>query len=65
VFARLLAGWKGQGYELVALRRVLDATRSRALPAHRVVTAGIAGRSGRLMMQGPAVAPPGMVRQPG
>jgi peptidoglycan/xylan/chitin deacetylase (PgdA/CDA1 family) len=57
VLIRLLAGWRSQGYELVAMRRVLDATRSGTLPAHRVVAAGLAGRSGRLMMQGPAVAP--------
>jgi hypothetical protein len=65
VLARLLAGWKGQGYELVALRRVLDAASSRTLPAHRVIAAGIPGRSGHLMTQGPAVAPAGMVHEPG
>jgi peptidoglycan/xylan/chitin deacetylase (PgdA/CDA1 family) len=51
-FERLLAGWKAQGYELVAtetLWRSVDATR---LPRCEVIQAEVPGRSGTLAVQG-------------
>jgi len=51
-FDALLAGWKAQGYELVAtemLWRTIDATR---LPRCEVIQAEVPGRSGTLAVQG-------------
>ena len=53
IFEKLLAGWKDQGYELVAMRELLDGAGA-ALPLHSVVEAPIRGRSGTLATQGPA-----------
>jgi undecaprenyl phosphate-alpha-L-ara4FN deformylase len=56
VFERLLAGWRVQGYELVAtqaLFRTLDVAR---LPRHAVTMGEIAGRSGTLALQGAPAA---------
>jgi peptidoglycan/xylan/chitin deacetylase (PgdA/CDA1 family) len=53
-FGQLLEGWKAQGYELVAMKDLVDATDARALPLHEVVDAPVAGRSGTLACQGPA-----------
>jgi undecaprenyl phosphate-alpha-L-ara4FN deformylase len=51
IFEKLLAGWKAQGYELVATRdlaRGLDRSR---LPVYEVVMGEIPGRSGTLAVQ--------------
>lgn len=51
-FDALLAGWKAQGYELVAtqaLWRTIDATR---LPRCEIIQAEVPGRSGTLAVQG-------------
>jgi hypothetical protein len=56
-FEMLLEGWKAQGYTLVALREIFAALDRRGLPMHSVVTAGVAGRSGTLAVQGPAFLP--------
>ncbi|MEG0821768.1 MAG: polysaccharide deacetylase family protein [Burkholderiaceae bacterium] len=54
-FERLLAGWRDQGYELVACRRRFESLDIAALPRHRVAMAEIPGRSGTLALQGSAV----------
>jgi peptidoglycan/xylan/chitin deacetylase (PgdA/CDA1 family) len=52
VFEKLLAGWKAQGYQLVATRDI-DATLDHAtLPVHTVVMGTLPGRSGTLALQG-------------
>jgi peptidoglycan/xylan/chitin deacetylase (PgdA/CDA1 family) len=56
-FEMLLEGWKAQGYQLVALREIFATLDRRGLPMHSVATAGIAGRSGTLAVQGPAFLP--------
>ena len=53
-FERLLAGWREQGYELVAMRELLDGARVADLPLHSVIDAPVPGRSGTLATQGPA-----------
>jgi hypothetical protein len=52
LFEQLLAGWKSQGYELVALEaihRSLDVAR---LPRCEVLQGTVPGRSGTLAVQG-------------
>lgn len=53
VFDDLLAGWKAQGYSLVALGDYADALDISSLPRCVLREAGIPGRSGTLMVQGP------------
>jgi hypothetical protein len=55
VIDRLLAGWRDQGYRLGALRTLADETPRASLPRHEVVSGCVAGRSGTLLVQGPAV----------
>jgi peptidoglycan/xylan/chitin deacetylase (PgdA/CDA1 family) len=52
-FEKLLAGWKAQGYELVALRDLFSAVEPAALPLHEVRNAEVPGRTGNLAVQGP------------
>jgi peptidoglycan/xylan/chitin deacetylase (PgdA/CDA1 family) len=52
VFERLLEGWKQQGYELAAMREIVLGREPHSLPAHEVIAAPIAGRSGTLATQG-------------
>ncbi|HSN17695.1 MAG TPA: polysaccharide deacetylase family protein [Gammaproteobacteria bacterium] len=54
VFEKLLAGWKGQGYELVATRDINASLDHAKLPVHTVVMGEVPGRSGTLALQGPA-----------
>lgn len=54
VFEKLLAGWKTQGYELVATRDIAAKLDREALPIHTVVMGELPGRSGTLALQGPA-----------
>jgi undecaprenyl phosphate-alpha-L-ara4FN deformylase len=54
VLEKLLAGWKAQGYERVAMRELVADSASASLPLHSVVDAPLAGRSGTLASQGPA-----------
>ena len=54
VFEKLLAGWKAQGHELVAMRDYFATLDPRALPLHQATQEPIAGRSGTLATQGPA-----------
>src|SRR6185437_15974314 len=53
-FEKLLGGWRAQGYELVAMRDLVAATRAESLPLHSVVDAPLPGRAGALAAQGPA-----------
>lgn len=52
VFEKLLAGWKTQGYELVATRDIAARLDRAKLPVHEVVMGEIPGRSGTLALQG-------------
>lgn len=52
VFERLLEGWRSQGYELVSLRGLFDATDLWTLPHHKLVRGEVEGRAGTLMLQG-------------
>jgi peptidoglycan/xylan/chitin deacetylase (PgdA/CDA1 family) len=54
VFRRLLDGWRAQGYELVSMRTLLDSLDIASLPAARVQSGSVPGRSGELAVQGPA-----------
>jgi peptidoglycan/xylan/chitin deacetylase (PgdA/CDA1 family) len=53
VFDQLLAGWKAQGWRLVAMRTIYDALDPLALPRCEVAYGEVPGRSGRLLVQGP------------
>lgn len=53
VLDRLLAGWKDQGYQLVATRDIFAALELKNLPRHEVLFTEIPGRSGKLFVQGP------------
>jgi undecaprenyl phosphate-alpha-L-ara4FN deformylase len=57
VLERLLEGWKRQGYEVCALRELVDRTDVAKLPMHSVVDGPVAGRSGALALQGPVFLP--------
>lgn len=54
VLDQLLTGWREQGYELVATRDLYAALDFKDLPRHEVRFEEIPGRSGTLMVQGPA-----------
>lgn len=51
VFAKLLQGWKKQGYELINCQQLL-AAQAQPLPKHHLKIGSMAGRSGTLMLQG-------------
>ena len=53
VFRRLLDGWRAQGYRLVSMHTLLESLDIAALPAGRVQTGSVPGRSGALAVQGP------------
>lgn len=56
VFEKLLAGWRAQGYELVATETIAAGLDRKKLPMHTVVMGEIPGRSGTLALQaGPCV----------
>jgi len=52
VLDKLLAGWKEQGFELVATRDIHAALDLKSLPRHEVLFTEIPGRSGKLFVQG-------------
>jgi undecaprenyl phosphate-alpha-L-ara4FN deformylase len=54
VLEKLLEGWKAQGYQLVAMRSLVEATDPGTIPLHSVVDGPVPGRSGTLALQGPA-----------
>ena len=53
VLDKLLAGWKAQGFELVALRDIYTSLELKNLARHEVLFAEIPGRSGKRFVQGP------------
>ncbi len=53
-FEALLAGWRAQGYRLVAMRELYEGLDRPALPLHTVGPGEVPGRSGTLAVQGPA-----------
>jgi hypothetical protein len=57
VFDALLAGWKAQGYELVAIRDVVARHDPKLLPLHSVEMGALPGRSGTLALQGAPFLP--------
>jgi undecaprenyl phosphate-alpha-L-ara4FN deformylase len=54
VFRRLIHGWHGQGYQLVSMRTLFAGLNVASLPAGRVQSGSVPGRSGSLAVQGPA-----------
>lgn len=56
-FDKLLAGWKAQGYELVSMKQLVEATDAAKLPMHSVVQGVVPGRSGTLALQAGAFLP--------
>jgi undecaprenyl phosphate-alpha-L-ara4FN deformylase len=57
VFDQLLCGWKSQGYQLVAMRDLVDGSEPAKLPLHAVEMGVLPGRSGTLACQGAAFLP--------
>lgn len=57
VFEQLLEGWRSQGYALVATRTLAATLDHKALPMNTVVMGEVAGRSGKLALQGPGCEP--------
>jgi undecaprenyl phosphate-alpha-L-ara4FN deformylase len=53
VFRRLIQGWRAQGYQLVSMRTLFAALEPAQLPAARVLSGSVPGRSGSLAVQGP------------
>lgn len=53
IFEKLLAGWKSQGYRLIATRDINASLDHATLPVHTVVMGEVPGRSGKLALQGP------------
>jgi len=51
VFEALLAGWKAQGWRLVAMRTMYEGLAPMALPRCEVGYGEIAGRSGEVLVQ--------------
>jgi peptidoglycan/xylan/chitin deacetylase (PgdA/CDA1 family) len=52
VFEKLLAGWRAQGYQLVAMSEVANRLNVASLPRCEMVRGELPGRSGTLMLQG-------------
>ena len=53
VLRRLIQGWHGQGYQLVSMRTLFAGLNLDSLPAGRVQSGSVPGRSGVLAVQGP------------
>jgi len=53
-FARLLSGWRAQGFDLIALADAVATHDPSTLPRCQVLRGTVPGRSGTLMVQGPA-----------
>lgn len=54
VFEKLLAGWKAQGYQLTQMHDIYQSLDYQTVPFHEMSMASIAGRSGKLAVQGKA-----------
>ncbi len=52
IFEELLAGWKSQGYELVAMRDLYQTLDMNRLPRNELAMGEVPGRSGTLAVQG-------------
>jgi peptidoglycan/xylan/chitin deacetylase (PgdA/CDA1 family) len=57
IFERLLKGWKEQGYEICAMRELVNGIEAAKLPMHSIIDAPVPGRSGTLAHQGAAFLP--------
>jgi hypothetical protein len=57
IFEKLLVGWKAQGYTLVPMRSLVEATDVAKLPLCIVEDEAVPGRSGTLSVQGAAFLP--------
>lgn len=53
VLDNLLAGWKAQGFDLVAMRDIYAALDLASLPRHEAIFAELPGSFGKLFVQGP------------
>ena len=54
ILDRLLTGWRTQGYRLGAMRALAGEISPDALPRHEIADGTVPGRSGTLLVQGPA-----------
>jgi peptidoglycan/xylan/chitin deacetylase (PgdA/CDA1 family) len=61
VFQQLLAGWRDQGFELVALRTLAETCRLESLPRHEVLLGDVPGRPHPCWIQGPEFPDPDFV----
>lgn len=52
ILERLLAGWREQGHEIVAMTDIASGLNIASLPRHEMIRGEIPGRSGTLMLQG-------------
>jgi undecaprenyl phosphate-alpha-L-ara4FN deformylase len=52
VFEKLLAGWREQGYQLVAMNDIAQSLNVASLPRCEMIRGELPGRSGTLMLQG-------------
>lgn len=52
ILERLLAGWREQGHEIVAMNDIASGLNIASLPRHEMIRGEIPGRSGTLMLQG-------------
>jgi hypothetical protein len=52
VLESLVAGWRGQGFDLVPVRALYDAVEPMALPRCEAAPGTIDGRTGTLLVQG-------------
>lgn len=50
--ARLLSGWRDQGYQLISLGQMRDSLDPEALPRHEIIRGEVPGRPDALMLQG-------------
>jgi undecaprenyl phosphate-alpha-L-ara4FN deformylase len=57
VLHQLLSGWRAQGYHLGGLRSLASRMPMAGWPRHEVAYGSVPGRTGVLLMQGPAVVP--------
>ena len=57
VLHQLLSGWRTQGYHLGGLRSLASRMPIVGWPRHEVAYGNVPGRTGALLIQGPAVLP--------
>jgi len=58
MFSSLLRGWRSQGYRLCDLATLYAGLDPSHLPMHSIARGYVAGRAGKLAMQGPALLRP-------